>query len=493
MRSILLISIFLAAISIQSYAKDLVTGWKARVTARSVPFSSERLGHTLSRGEYNTTVIDNTSQLIWEDNVTSAATKMKWDEANAYCADLNLAGSNAWRLPTIKEMVALTDKTFYASPADMDIFYANNQKDAYWSGTVSENDIVWTLSYKYGNDLTAQKDESHYVRCVHEMSSYDVSPNGYSRGEDNVTVYDIDNNITWVDVNSSALFTYYEAYDLCVQKGDENGVAMRLPTFDELYTIVDHNRSNPAVKESFTSINANGFYWTSTPTSAQIDPPGHWILYLSYGFDGAAPDNNNSIKGHALCIANGKIKMNKSETGDTASSESSSEASTPAEGASSSNTSNSSSSASTRSLKEQEAQKVTEYLINLETNLTINGYYGQYTFSDDSKSNWAYVTKSDQKVYQLFGQEPSATNVFGFEEKTDVNASEIPEEYYFVFLGTWDSDQGADTLYSWLFINKNTHEVRKLYGKSDQGYFDYSEPLNVTYTIDGDHIKFNAK
>ncbi len=112
---------------------------------------------------------DKAKKLIWQDTYEVSEFNLDWKEANKYCNELNLNGYNNWRLPTIKELVNIFDRTKY-NPAINNKFKFVNTHGYYWSSTsyVSSNDKVWTAHYLRGNTTERLKDSKkhNYVRCV---------------------------------------------------------------------------------------------------------------------------------------------------------------------------------------------------------------------------------------------------------------------------------------------------------------------------------------
>ena len=118
----------------------------------------------------NGTVTDNATGLIWQqedDNNTYAySSDGTATEASDYCTNLNLGGSTAWRLPTIDELVQLTDKGS-SNPAINPIF-TNVNNSYYWSSTtyLANPNYAWYVFFNYGYDFAHNKTNTGYVRCV---------------------------------------------------------------------------------------------------------------------------------------------------------------------------------------------------------------------------------------------------------------------------------------------------------------------------------------
>lgn len=70
---------------------------------------------------------------------------------------------------------------------------------------------------------------------------------------------------------------WQEAMDRCAALGD----GWRLPTIEELRTIVDRSVSNPAVVAPLREHDASAYYWSASAI-ANI-PSNAWFVYTDYG------------------------------------------------------------------------------------------------------------------------------------------------------------------------------------------------------------------
>ncbi|MDP2141329.1 MAG: DUF1566 domain-containing protein [Gammaproteobacteria bacterium] len=61
----------------------------------------------------------------------------------------------------------------------------------------------------------------------------------------------------------------------------ELGDGWRLPTVDELQTILDRSRYNPAIDTEKFPDTKSTWYWTSSPCA--WDASARWVVYFSYG------------------------------------------------------------------------------------------------------------------------------------------------------------------------------------------------------------------
>jgi fibronectin type 3 domain-containing protein len=117
----------------------------------------------------NGTVTDNVTGLLWEKGFSSST--MSWDAALLKCGAHTLGGYNDWRLPNIRELFSIADRSGYNPAIDTTYFsyygYANTNL---WSSTTFAqlSTIAFVFEPYYGRNLTAQKTDATKtrVRCV---------------------------------------------------------------------------------------------------------------------------------------------------------------------------------------------------------------------------------------------------------------------------------------------------------------------------------------
>jgi len=98
---------------------------------------------------------------------------------------------------------------------------------------------------------------------------------------DNAAVLDKETGLVW-ERSTSAPTTWVIAQNVCTQAATGGRLGWRLPTVDELASLVDLTQSNPALPSGhlFTSPNAS-YYWSST-TSA-YGPDYAWGVHFGSG------------------------------------------------------------------------------------------------------------------------------------------------------------------------------------------------------------------
>lgn len=146
-----------------------------------------------SRDDRLEVVKDDIYRLMWQDQqfMDSSATlsplsamgdkynnKMTYDEAVEYCENLTFAHYDDWRLPTINELLSITDDSRYnpaINKAFKNVAYETNDKGEkshswYWSSTkhtVGSSD-AWIVYFGGGSDYWDDVSDRGFVRCVRQ-------------------------------------------------------------------------------------------------------------------------------------------------------------------------------------------------------------------------------------------------------------------------------------------------------------------------------------
>jgi hypothetical protein len=109
------------------------------------------------------TVRDEVTGLTWQ---RAAGPRTGWAEAAAYCAGLELAGCDAWRLPARIELASLVDHTTYDPTIDLAVFPATDTTAWWWSATPGPSTSAWVVNFLNGNSFTEDLSVPGHVRCV---------------------------------------------------------------------------------------------------------------------------------------------------------------------------------------------------------------------------------------------------------------------------------------------------------------------------------------
>ena len=110
----------------------------------------------------------------------------------------------------------------------------------------------------------------------------------YVRDDANGVVKDTSTSLIWQDDVASVKRNWSLAIDYCEELDLGGYDDWRLPNSNELSSLVDRNRTTPAIDPAFTNVVSN-YYWSSTTYVGSSD--GAWVLafrgirvYCSYPF-----------------------------------------------------------------------------------------------------------------------------------------------------------------------------------------------------------------
>ena len=128
-----------------------------------------------SRDDRLGVVKDDIYKLMWQDGDLSPH-EMTHDEAVHYCENLNSAGFNDCRLPTIKELLSITDDTRFEpaiNKAFKNVAYETTDHRGerwYWSQTKSAgaSSSVWVVNSNDGFVGWRDVSSRRFVRCVRD-------------------------------------------------------------------------------------------------------------------------------------------------------------------------------------------------------------------------------------------------------------------------------------------------------------------------------------
>jgi len=122
---------------------------------------------------------------------------------------------------------------------------------------------------------------------------------------------------------------------------------------------------------------------------------------------------------------------------------------------------------------------------------SVSGIFGSYDFSDGyaegaSAFDWAFA--AGDVVFQLQGNAPSDSNVFGWKQV----AITPPKAAWYMFATGEDIDSDGSAKFDWILVSPDFSMALKLEGVNAEGTFEYSTPLSIEYTIsnDGKEVTF---
>lgn len=262
----------------------------------------------------NGTVTDQVTGLVWQTVVSGSAT---FATAPAYCSGLMLPAPAGftWQVPTRIQLLSIVD---YTTGAAVDApFLANGQPPGgkyTWTSTAwvvsqiaTKPQDAWMVNFGGGGGLTsnaAAQTATEWIRCV---AAPPVTPLPYPHyvqigsGE----VEDVETALIWAQTSQNVLMAQPAAVSYCASLG-LNGHAWRLPSVNELASLVDDNpnisKVSPAIDQCvFADTSPNTYYMSS---SAWGTTP--WGLNYEDGFDfntqPQLPGPSGTPEGYVKCV-----------------------------------------------------------------------------------------------------------------------------------------------------------------------------------------------
>lgn len=113
-------------------------------------------------------------------------------------------------------------------------------------------------------------------------------------------VTDSISKLQWQDDAVGSTMKWEEAIDYCENTLTLGGYSdWRLPSINELRSIVDRDKYNPAIVSAFTQVSISHYYWSSTTTKNNTNYT--WLVHFKsgnvhndYGYAGEDMDKDSS-------------------------------------------------------------------------------------------------------------------------------------------------------------------------------------------------------
>ncbi len=226
---------------------------------------------------------DNVTGLIWELKTDENKTRAySWAEVeNHFIRNLNNAnfgGFSNWRMPDIKELASLMDSDL--SYPDSNIDWFPNMSYSYWSSTSYTNNTsyAWRVDFSMGYiGYNMSKSLGFPVLAVRGGPP----PQPVFVENDDGTVTDETTGLMWNKCSygqtwtngqctgNPMVLTWQQALEDTENLSWAGYLDWRLPNRNEMLSLIDYSRFNPAIDPTFTSISS--WYWTSTTLPNDTD------------------------------------------------------------------------------------------------------------------------------------------------------------------------------------------------------------------------------
>jgi len=276
-------------------------------------------------------IVDQLTQLVWPRNGCLAQDILNWQEGLEWLDEINqraLFGLNDWRLPNRRELRSLIDHSRKEPALPGDHLFENVANDWYWTSTTAAVNprYAWYLHMGGGRMFYGNKSEYHWVWPVSGENSRiprtgvelcfdqngDTMPCRDGSGQDGAIL----SGVKWpeprfVVVSGGILDTltgliwhpdgqlvdtpvcWSEALKSVEIHSLNTGQPYRLPTINELESLVDASHHSPALPARHPFTDLREAYWSSTTSGYETD--WAYVLYLQKGAVGVGYKTNNDF------------------------------------------------------------------------------------------------------------------------------------------------------------------------------------------------------
>ncbi|MFW5722742.1 MAG: DUF1566 domain-containing protein [Desulfohalobiaceae bacterium] len=266
-------------------------------------------------------VLDRLTGLTWTRDANPGGFPLSWPEALVYVAGLNQQehlGCADWRLPNRRELRSLIDWQATRPPLPHDHPFENVFQGWYWTSTNAaiQPAYAWYVHLQGARMFYGRKKDQYFMVWPCRGPSSPVLPRtGQSHcfdasgkeipcagtGQDgelrlgaawpeprfeihDQAVLDRLTSLLWqrdTDLTEGPV-TWQQALDAVARLNEHSGISQwRLPNINELESLVDCSRHNPALPRDHPFLNTREGYWSST--TSVFEPSWSWVLYMHKG------------------------------------------------------------------------------------------------------------------------------------------------------------------------------------------------------------------
>lgn len=267
-------------------------------------------------------VQDNVTGLIWPADGGLVDFPLNWEESLQWIREQNescLFGRNDWRMPNRRELRSIINHRFKRPALVEKEYFRRVTPDWYWTSTTSAiaTDYAWYLHFDGGRMFYGRKTEYHWVWPVCSYSP--VLPRtgqdtafSDSGGDDGALrlgvqwpeprfvevaegIKDLLTGLIWLP--KAGLFeqtmSWQEALDAVKQYTAETGLKYRMPTINEMESLVDASQHSPALPATHPFTDVQEAYWTTTTSGFEQD--WSYVLYMHKGAVGVGYKTNRDF------------------------------------------------------------------------------------------------------------------------------------------------------------------------------------------------------
>jgi hypothetical protein len=230
-------------------------------------------------------VRDNLTCLIWEvktddGSINDKEKKYEWNDAEPIFInalnDQKFGGFSNWRMPTVKELMSIVD-IGNSNPAIDSNYFPNTLSASYWTSMshTIDSTLTWGVNFDSGKDELLEQPPwleginfKAYLRAVHEDTCYPGESISNLVDNNDETITDTGTGLMWQKVASNRR-DWDGAIEYCENLSLAGFSDWRLPSREELRSIVRYDNCWPAIDTSFFTDKIDNSFWSSTSVDIQ--------------------------------------------------------------------------------------------------------------------------------------------------------------------------------------------------------------------------------
>jgi hypothetical protein len=211
---------------------------------------------------------------------SGTASSFTWDQANALTASITFAGQSDWRLPTIRELQTIVDRSKVSPAIDLGAF-PDTPSSNFWSGTPDASFPAYAWGVVFDDGVASSYDSSnpYFVRLVRGGQPFGSLLNIARPSNDYVdlgdgTVTHRPTSLMWKRCAEGQLWSSNTCNGEASRTIADQAAALsagfagytdwRLPTAEELLSLVDYSGFNPAVNSTIFPATPSASFWSSS-------------------------------------------------------------------------------------------------------------------------------------------------------------------------------------------------------------------------------------
>ncbi len=225
-------------------------------------YSFNPMSYTISKS--GKIVLDDNTKLMWERD--SSRIWMDAAESVEYCANLVLDGYDDWRLPFMKELQSIADIGEFRPAMDTDAFLnMPRMSSGIWALPISDHpDHVWHVGFPEGHVMGQHTASTKLVRCVRADGGAAYHNMDYVDNKDGTVTEKVTNRM-WQQTVDYTRRNWIDSIRYCENLELAGHSDWRLPNVRELVSLVNYNKTSPAIDEEyFPKTPYKYFFWSSS-------------------------------------------------------------------------------------------------------------------------------------------------------------------------------------------------------------------------------------